>query len=208
MKHRLMIPSVLYTGVGSIAESIKEIIEKEQAKKVLVFTDQGIIGAGLLDLLLDPLKDHGTAYEIFSDLRPEPSYEDVEKIRRQAENSEGDLIVAFGGGSVMDAAKLVSILKGSDYSVKDLLANPSLGRKRGNSDYLRNWIGSNLQCDRSSSGRGSKKGNCKHCNDPGLCHSGCAGHKKVTEVDRSSNRSRCIGSCGRMLHFKKGNSIE
>ena len=73
MKHQLMIPSVLYTGVGSIAESIKEIIEKEQAKKVLVFTDQGIIGAGLLDLLLDPLKDHGTAYEIFSDLRPEPS---------------------------------------------------------------------------------------------------------------------------------------
>ena len=130
MKHQLMIPSVLYTGVGSIAESIKEIIEKEQAKKVLVFTDQGIIGAGLLDLLLDPLKDHGTAYEIFSDLRPEPSYEDVEKIRRQAENSEGDLIVAFGGGSVMDAAKLVSILKGSDYSVKDLLANPSLGRKQ------------------------------------------------------------------------------
>ena len=130
MNHQLIIPSVLYTGEGSIAGSIKEVLAKEQAKKVLVFTDKGIIGAGLLNLLLDALKERGTAYEIFSDLRPEPSYEDVEKIRRQAENSEGDLIVAFGGGSVMDAAKLVSILKGSDYSVKDLLADPSLGRKQ------------------------------------------------------------------------------
>ena len=73
MNHQLIIPSVLYTGEGSIAGSIKEVLAKEQAKKVLVFTDKGIIGAGLLNLLLDALKEQGTAYEIFSDLRPEPS---------------------------------------------------------------------------------------------------------------------------------------
>lgn len=130
VSHKLIIPPVLYSGQGSIAEGIGETVKKENAKKVLVFTDKGIIGAGLLDLLLDALKDSQADYEIFDELNPEPSYLDVEKLRRQAEESQGDFIVAFGGGSVMDAAKLCSILKGSDYSVKDLLENPALGRKQ------------------------------------------------------------------------------
>lgn len=130
MKHQLMIPSVLYAGEGSIGESMGEIIKRENAKKVLVFTDKGIIGAGLLELLTKSLDENQTQYEIFSDLKPEPSYTDVEMTCKQAEDSEGDLIIAFGGGSVMDAAKLCSILKGSDYTVKDLLADPSLGRKQ------------------------------------------------------------------------------
>ena len=49
MKHQLIIPSVLYTGEGSIAESIREVIAKEQAKKVLVFTDKGEKHDGLQD---------------------------------------------------------------------------------------------------------------------------------------------------------------
>ena len=128
--NKLIIPGVLYSGEGSIGESIMEIIAREKAQKVLVFTDKGIIGAGLLGLLTDALDANKIAYDIFDDLKPEPSYEQVEAVRKQAEDAEGDLIVAFGGGSVMDAAKLCSILKGSDYSVKDLLADPSLGRKQ------------------------------------------------------------------------------
>lgn len=130
MNSKLLIPGVLYSGEGTIATSIMEIIEKEKADKILVFTDKGIIGAGLLTLLTDALDAGHIAYEVFDDLKPEPSYTEVEHICEQAEHAEGDLIVAFGGGSVMDAAKLCSILKGSDYSVKDLLADPSLGRKQ------------------------------------------------------------------------------
>lgn len=130
MFHKLIVPPVLYSGPGCIAEGIGEILEREQTGKVLVFTDKGIIGAGLIDLLLEVLREKQVTYEIFDDLRPEPSYDDVEHIRRQAEDSQGDLIVAFGGGSVIDAAKLCSILKGSKYSVKDLLADPGLGKKQ------------------------------------------------------------------------------
>ena len=130
MSNKLIIPSVLYMGEGSIGESIVEIIARENAKKVLVFTDKGIIGAGLVNLLLDALDANGTEYVVFDDLKPEPSYSEVEKVRKQAEDHEGDLVVAYGGGSVMDAAKLCSILKGSDYSVKDLLANPGMASKQ------------------------------------------------------------------------------
>lgn len=130
MFHKLMVPPVLYSGQGCLAEGIREILERERAGKVLVFTDKGIMGAGLISLLLDVLKERQVEYEIFDDLRPEPSYRDVENICKQAEDSQGDLIVAFGGGSVMDAAKLCSILKGSEYLVNDLLANPGLGKKQ------------------------------------------------------------------------------
>lgn len=130
MKDTMMIPSVLYAGEGSISESVEDILNKEDAKKVLVFTDKGIIGAGLLEVLTGCLEKNKVAYEVFSDLKPEPSYTDVQMICKEAEDKEGDLIIAFGGGSVMDAAKLVSILKGSDYTVKDLLADPSLGKKQ------------------------------------------------------------------------------
>lgn len=130
MSNKLIIPSTTYMGEGSIAQSIVEIIAMEKAKKVLVFTDKGIIGAGLINLLLDALKENNTEFVVFDDLRPEPAYTDVENTRKQAEDYEGDLIVAFGGGSVMDAAKLCSILKGSSYSVKDLMADPSIASKQ------------------------------------------------------------------------------
>ncbi len=130
MFHKLMVLPVLYSGQGCLAEGIREILERERAGKVLVFTDKGIMGAGLISLLLDVLRERQVEYEIFDDLRPEPSYRDVENICKQAEDSQGDLIVAFGGGSVMDAAKLCSILKGSEYLVNDLLANPGLGKKQ------------------------------------------------------------------------------
>ncbi|MCD8023204.1 MAG: iron-containing alcohol dehydrogenase [Lachnospiraceae bacterium] len=48
----------------------------------------------------------------------------------QLDQENGDLIFAIGGGSVMDAAKLCSLLKGSDYTVKDLLGNPLLASKQ------------------------------------------------------------------------------
>ena len=130
MTNTLIVPSTTYSGKGSIAEGIGEAIQKENAKRILVFSDKGIVSAGLIDPLLTAISKAGAEYEVFSDLRPEPSYSDVEKIRAQAENYAGDLIVAFGGGSVMDAAKLCSILKGSNYTVKDLLENPALGKKQ------------------------------------------------------------------------------
>lgn len=125
--YQIKIPSCIYGGEGSI-EKVEEILKKEKAEKVLVFTDKGIRETGLLDILLLELKN--VSYEIVDDITPEPAYQDVARVAEEAAAYEGDLVIAIGGGSVMDAAKLYSVLKGADYTIKDLLKNPGQAVKK------------------------------------------------------------------------------
>lgn len=129
MNFQIKIPSCIYGGEGCI-DKVEEIIKKEQAKRILVFTDKGIRGAGLLDILTGILDACKAEYQVFDDLTAEPAYQDVDRVIHEAEAYSGDLILAIGGGSVMDAAKLCSVLKGADYTVKDLLDDPSLAQKQ------------------------------------------------------------------------------
>lgn len=55
MSYQIKIPSCIFGGAGSI-ENVKAVIEKENAKKVIIFTDKGIRSTGLLDLLTDILR--------------------------------------------------------------------------------------------------------------------------------------------------------
>lgn len=129
MNYQIKIPSCVHGGEGSI-ESIKDIIQKEHARKIIVFTDKGIRATGLLDILTGQLDEIKAEYEVFDDLTAEPAYQDVERVMEEVEKSSGDFIIAIGGGSVMDAAKLCSVLKGAPYTVKDLLDDPALAKKQ------------------------------------------------------------------------------
>lgn len=129
MGYQIKIPSCIYSGIGSI-EDMKTIVRQESVKKALVFTDKGVAGAGLLDQLLTVLQSCEVDYKVFDELKPEPAYADVEKVVEQMNQENGDIIIAIGGGSVMDAAKLCSLLKGSSYTVKDLLTDPLLASKQ------------------------------------------------------------------------------
>lgn len=122
------LPPCAYAGEGSV-EKIKEIITKENAKSIMVFTDKGIRATGLLELLTDQLDSMNAKYRIFDDLKPEPAYTDVEAVVKEADAFEGDFIVALGGGSVMDAAKLTCVLKNAPYTIRDLLQDPAIARK-------------------------------------------------------------------------------
>lgn len=88
-------------------------------KKVAVFTDKGILATGLVEHPLARLKEAGVAVEVISDLPPEPTYEQVQKLVDAFRASGADFIVAVGGGSVMDTAKLASLLATEHYTVKD-----------------------------------------------------------------------------------------
>ena len=67
---------------------------------------------------------------MIDDLTAEPAYQDAERVIREAEDYSADLIIGIGGGSVMDAAKLCSVLKGADYTIRDLLKDPSQANKQ------------------------------------------------------------------------------
>ena len=127
--YQIKIPSCIYSGAGSI-EKINEIIKKEKANSLVLFTDNGVKGAGLLELLCAELKKTGVAYETVDGIRPEPSYVEVEEIVNGISHLDADLVVAVGGGSVMDTAKLYTVLKGADYNIKELLEHPGLAMKK------------------------------------------------------------------------------
>ena len=129
----LKLPVCTHLGEGSVKVVLfSEIIRRENAKKVVVFTDQGVRQSGVCDVLLRELAD--VSYAVLDDIPREPSYLDVEKIAGQLEAMACDLIVAIGGGSVMDTAKLCSILQGRPLYHPRSAARPRTGAQAGKED--------------------------------------------------------------------------
>ena len=120
-------PHAVYSGKDAL-DKLTQIIGTG-VKKTAVFTDRGIIGAGLLELPLSKIKESGCEYVIFDDLAAEPTYEQAQKAVDAFKESGADFIVAVGGGSVMDTAKLASVLATDEYGVKELLDNPQMAKK-------------------------------------------------------------------------------
>lgn len=127
--YKIKIPSSVFGGKGSSVK-LKEIVAKEHAADILVFTDKGVRDSGVTKIVTDVLGNCHVHYNVIDDLVPEPSAEDVQKVVDETSEIDCDLIVAVGGGSTMDAAKLVSVLRGSDYTVRDLVKDSSLAVKK------------------------------------------------------------------------------
>ena len=121
-------PHAVYGGENAM-DNITAILKERNVRKTAMFTDKGIEAAGLFALAEDAVKAAGCEYYVLDDLPAEPSYMAVQKLVDQFRVSGADMIVACGGGSVMDAAKLASILVTKEYGVKDLLDNPGMAKK-------------------------------------------------------------------------------
>ncbi len=127
-QYNIKMPHAVYGGENAI-DNITTIIKNKKVKKVALFTDKGIEACGLFELPKAAVKASGADYYVLDELPPEPSYMAVQKLVDQFKKSGADLIVACGGGSVMDAAKLASILVTDEYGVKELLDNPGMAQK-------------------------------------------------------------------------------
>jgi alcohol dehydrogenase class IV len=126
--YNIKMPHAVYGGENSI-ENITSILGTRQAKQVALFTDKGIQECGLLSFAVEAIKAAGVDYYVLNDLPPEPSYMAVQKLVDQFKVSGADMIVACGGGSVLDAAKLASVLVTHEYGVKELLDDPGRAKK-------------------------------------------------------------------------------
>lgn len=126
--YSLTMPQAIYGGENALGQ-IKEILKHHNVKKLVIFTDKGIQGAGLLALPLAQAEEAGVAPVILSDLPPEPTYEQAQKLVDQCKAEGADFIIAVGGGSVMDTAKLASILMTDEYGIRELLDDPSRAKK-------------------------------------------------------------------------------
>lgn len=126
--YSLKMPKAVYGGENAM-DNITNIIQSIGAKKVAMFTDPGIIKLGLFALPEAAVKAAGVEYYVLDNLKPEPDYMTVQALIDDFKAQGADLIVACGGGSVMDAAKLASILVTDEYGVKELLDKPGMAKK-------------------------------------------------------------------------------
>ena len=127
-QYSIKMPHAVYGGENAM-DNVTEILKKNGVKKVAMFTDKGIEGCGLFALPEEAVKASGAEYYVLDELPPEPSYMAVQKLVDEFKASGADMIVACGGGSVMDAAKLASVLVTDAYGVKELLDNPGMAKK-------------------------------------------------------------------------------
>lgn len=104
----IVLPRNLYVGENSL-ENIKEILSKLKLHNPLIITDKVMIELGYVAKLTDSCKE--IKFDIFSGTEPEPStqsiYDGVEFFKI---NNNYDSIIALGGGSVIDSAKIIAIL--------------------------------------------------------------------------------------------------
>ena len=127
-QYSLKMPHAVFGGENAM-ENIADIIKKLDARKVAMFTDKGLRKLGLFDMPEAVVKSTGVEYYVLDELPAEPSYMAVQAVVDEFKASGADLIVACGGGSVMDAAKLASVLVTDEYGVKELLDNPGMAKK-------------------------------------------------------------------------------
>ena len=109
MANRFMLNETSYHGAGAIKEIATEA-KARAFKKALVCSDPDLIKFGVTDKVLDVLKEAGLDYDLYSDIKPNPTIENVKSGVAAFSKSGADYLIAIGGGSSMDTAKAIGII--------------------------------------------------------------------------------------------------
>ncbi len=109
MANRIVLNTVSYHGKGAIAE-IPGVLKAHGVTKAFVCSDPDLVKFGVSAKVTDLLKAEGIPFDLFSDIKPNPSIENVQSGVAAFKASGADGIVAIGGGSSMDTAKAIGII--------------------------------------------------------------------------------------------------
>ena len=109
MANRIVLNETSYHGAGAIAEIANEA-RARNFKKAFVCSDPDLIRFGVTKKVTDVLDEAGLAYEIYSDIKPNPTIENVQTGVAAFKASGADYLIAIGGGSSMDTAKAICII--------------------------------------------------------------------------------------------------
>ena len=109
MANRFILNETSYHGKGAIAEIASEA-KGRGFKKAFVCSDPDLIRFGVTKKVLDVLENAYLGYEVYSDIKPNPTIENVQNGVAAFKASGADYIIAIGGGSSMDTAKAIGII--------------------------------------------------------------------------------------------------
>lgn len=109
MANRIVLNTISYHGAGAIAEIPGELTRRGY-KKVFVCTDPDLVKFGVAAKVTDLLDEAGIAYSVYSDIKPNPTIQNVTDGVEAFKAAEADSIVTIGGGSAMDTAKAIGVI--------------------------------------------------------------------------------------------------
>lgn len=103
-------PEKVYIKKGCLPVALSELKTVLGKKRVFVVTDEFLAKSGFIKPITDKLTEMGIAYTTFSDVEPDPSLKSAKLGAESMRRFEPDCIIAVGGGSAMDAAKIMWVL--------------------------------------------------------------------------------------------------
>ncbi len=109
MSTKFVLNETSYFGRGAREELVGEI-KKRNFKKVFLVTDKSLVNAGVIDKVTEVLENAKIKYDMYSEIKPNPTIKNVLDGVSACKKSRADVIVAVGGGSSMDTAKGISIV--------------------------------------------------------------------------------------------------
>lgn len=109
MTNRIVLNETSYFGWGS-RESLPLEIKRRKFNKALFVTDNTLLNCGVAKKVIDVLDQNNIDYEIFSDIKPNPTIKNVQDGVNKCKEVGADYLIAVGGGSVIDTAKGIGIV--------------------------------------------------------------------------------------------------
>ena len=109
MANRIMLNETSYHGSGAIQEIATEA-KAHGFKKALVCSDPDLIKFGVTAKVTDILDKNGLEYEIYSEIKPNPTIDNIKHGVETFKKSGADYLIAIGGGSSMDTSKAIGII--------------------------------------------------------------------------------------------------
>ncbi len=112
--------ALTFTGADSVKDLCRTI-SQFGVDKVLIVTDKPLVQLGTLDTTLAWLTEQGVAHEIYDGVLPDPTQSVVDSGIAVLKQAQCDAVLAFGGGSSIDAAKVIALAAANDCRAEDCL---------------------------------------------------------------------------------------
>ncbi len=109
MANRFILNETSYHGANAI-ESIADEVEARGFRKAFVCSDPDLVKFGVTKKVLDVLEKNNLEYELYSNIKPNPTIENVQTGVEAYKKAGTDYLIAIGGGSSMDTAKAIGII--------------------------------------------------------------------------------------------------
>lgn len=109
MANRFILNETSYHGKGAIQEIVTEV-KARGFQKAMVCSDPDLIQFGVTQKVTDLLDEAGLDYELYSDIKANPTIENVQHGVKALKDAKADYMIAIGGGSSMDTAKAIGII--------------------------------------------------------------------------------------------------